>query len=284
MTDHLTDTELTAEDMMVSAAGHRLRARWLGPRGDQAPTLVFLHEGLGSIGQWRDFPSALATATGCGALIYDRYGYGGSDALPPPYERAVDFMHTEAREVLPAVLDEAGVRQAILVGHSDGGSIALLAAATLDTRIRGVISEAAHVFVEPESLASIEEAVIAYRAGDLREKLARYHGETVDSAFYGWANTWLRPEFEAFHIEGYLRAITCPVLAIQGEDDAYGTPAQLDMIRAAVGGPVDVMLIENCGHAPHVEAQERVLAAMTNFVRAVLMPIDDAPLAPGNDP
>lgn len=284
MTDQPTDADPQAEDLTVSAAGHRLRARWVGPRPDEAPTLVFLHEGLGSIRQWREFPAALSAATGCGALLYDRHGYGGSDPLPPPYERPVDFMHIEARTVLPAILDETGVRQALLVGHSDGGSIALLAAATLDTRIRGVVSEAAHVFVEPESLASIEEAVIAYRAGDLREKLARYHGDTVDSAFYGWANTWLRPEFEAFHIEGYLRAITCPVLAIQGADDAYGTPAQLDMIRAAVGGPVETMLIEDCGHAPHHEASERVLAAMTNFARAVMTTRETVPPAPGNDP
>lgn len=284
MTDPVGDIKAAAIDLTLDAAGHRLAARWLGPPADESPTLVFLHEGLGSIGQWHGFPAELASATGCGALIYDRFGYGGSDRLEPPYDRPVDFMQVEAREVLPSVLDQTGVRKAILIGHSDGGSIALLAAATLDTRICGVISEAAHVFVEPESVASIEEAVIAYRAGDLRDKLARYHGDAVDSAFYGWANTWLRPEFEAFHIEGYLRAITCPVLAIQGADDAYGTPAQLEMIRAAVGGPVETMLLEGCGHAPHHDAHDDVLAVMTAFTNAVLTPAETAPPVPGNDP
>ena len=284
MTDQIDDIKAAAIDLTLDAAGHRLTARWLGPPADESPTLVFLHEGLGSIGQWKDFPTELASATGCGALIYDRFGYGGSDQLDPPYERPVDFMQIEAREVLPAVLDQTGVRQAILVGHSDGGSIALLAAATLDTRIRGVITEAAHIFVEPESVASIEEAVIAYRAGDLRDKLARYHGEAVDSAFYGWANTWLKSDFEAFHIEGYLRAITCPVLAIQGVDDAYGTPAQLDMIKAAASGPVETMLLAECGHAPHQDLHDDVLALMGNFVGAVLTPAEAALPVAGNDP
>jgi pimeloyl-ACP methyl ester carboxylesterase len=284
VTDQPHDLKPAETDLPLDAAGHRLAARWHGSAGDQAPTLVFLHEGLGSIAQWKDFPAVLADATGCGALIYDRYGYGGSDRLEPPYERDVDFMQVEAREVLPALLDQTGVRQAILIGHSDGGSIALLAAASLDTRIRGVVTEAAHVFVEPESVASIEDAVIAFRAGDLRDKLARYHGEAVDSAFYGWANTWLNPDFEAFHIEGYLRAITCPVLAIQGIDDAYGTPAQLDMIKAAVSGPVETMLLAACGHAPHVDLRDDVLAAMAEFIRAVLLPADGAPPIASNDP
>jgi pimeloyl-ACP methyl ester carboxylesterase len=284
VTEQTHDLMAAAIDLTLDAAGHRLAARWLGPPADEAPTLVFLHEGLGSIGQWKGFPAGLSVATGCGALVYDRYGYGGSDQLDPPYEREVDFMQVEAREVLPAVLDQTGVRQAILVGHSDGGSIALLAAATLDTRIRGVITEAAHVFVEPESVASIEDAVVAYRAGDLRDKLARHHGDAVDSAFYGWANTWLKPDFEAFHIEGYLRAITCPVLAIQGADDAYGTSAQLDMIKAAVSGPVETMLLAACGHAPHFDAHDDVLAAMTGFVRTVLAPAEAARPVAGNDP
>lgn len=267
----MTEEDGAAEPRLldVEACGRRLHAVWHGPSAEHAPTLVFLHEGLGSIGQWKAFPQTLAAACGFGALIFDRHGYGGSEPLSPPYEREPDFMHVEAREVLPVVLDRTGVRDAVLVGHSDGGSIALLAAATLDTRIRGVITEAAHVFVEPESIASIEDAVAAYRVGALRDKLTKYHGDTVDSAFYGWANVWLNPDFEAFHIEGYLRAITCPVLAIQGEDDAYGTPAQLDMIRAAVSGPVETMLLPDCGHAPHAEAPDLVREAMRRFARAV---------------
>jgi pimeloyl-ACP methyl ester carboxylesterase len=256
----------------IKACGRQLNATWIGPSPDAAPTLVFLHEGLGSVGQWKAFPEKLADACRCGALVYDRYGYGGSETLAPPYERDPDFMHVEARDALPEILDQAGVRDAVLIGHSDGGSIALLAAATLDSRIRGVITEAAHVFVEPESITSIENAVAAYRVGDLRDKLARYHGDAVDSAFYGWANVWLNPDFEAFHIEGYLRAITCPVLAIQGEDDAYGTPAQLDMIRAAVSGPVETVLLPDCGHAPHADAADITFDAMRRFITAVFGP------------
>ena len=261
---------LEARPFALEAGGHRLHALWLGADPDSAPTLVFVHEGLGSVGQWKDFPAALAAATGCGALVYDRYGYGGSEPLPEPYERAIDFMHVEGREVLPEVLDRAGIVDAVLVGHSDGASIALLAASTLDTRIRAVVAEAAHVFVESVSLDSIEQAVIAYRAGGLRERLAGYHGEAVDSAFYGWANVWLDPDFDAFHIEGHLRAVTCPVLAIQGANDAYGTRAQLDSVAAAVSGPVTTMLLPDCGHSPHHDARETVLAAAGDFVRAVV--------------
>jgi len=174
------------------------------------------------------------------------------------------------------------LRECVLVGHSDGASIALLAAATLDSRIRGVISEAAHLFVERESIDSIERAVVDYETGGLRERLARYHGETVDSAFYGWARTWLSPAFEAFHIEGYMRAVTCPVLAIQGADDPYGTRAQLDMIASAVSGPIECLWLENCGHAPHVDARDAVFAAMTRFVAAALgrRPANDTEPAP----
>lgn len=256
--------------MPLEAGGRRLNAVWIGPGPQDAPTLVFAHEGLGSIGQWKDFPGALAAACGCGALVYDRYGYGGSEPLPPPYEREIDFMHVEGREVLPEILERAGIVETVLVGHSDGASIALLAASTLDSRIRGVVSEAAHVFIESVTIDSIEGAVAAWSGGDLRQRLAKHHGETVDSAFRGWASVWLNPDFEAFHIEGYLRAVTCPVLAIQGADDPYGTPAQLEMIAAAVSGPVTTMLIPDCGHSPHSEARETVLAAAAKLIREVL--------------
>ena len=264
------DHGLPSRRFSVEAGGRRLNAVWLGPEPAVAPTLVFLHEGLGSIAQWRDFPAALAAASGCGALVYDRYGYGGSEPLPAPYRRGLDFMHEEGRTVLPELLDRTGVQRAVLVGHSDGASIALLAASTLDSRIRGVVSEAAHVFIEAVSIASIETAVAAYRMGDLRERLASFHGETVDSAFRGWANAWLDPDFEAFHIEGYLRAVTCPVLAIQGGDDAYGTPAQLEAIAAAVSGPVSTMLLPDCGHSPHKDARETVLQAAGDLIRVAL--------------
>lgn len=263
--------------LTLEAGGRRLAAEWLGPAGDAAPTLVFLHHGTGSIGQWRDVPLHLAETTGCGALVYDRFGHGASEPLPPPYARPPDFMHREAR-VVPEVLDRAGVRSAVLVGHSDGGSIALLAAAAGDARIRGVAALAAHVFVEEKTLNGVTAAVAAWRSGRLRERLRRHHGDNADGAFLGWATVWASPEFETFHIEGHLRRIVCPVLAVQGADDAYGTPAQIETIAAAVGGPRKTMLVPDCGHEPHLEARGRVLPALARFAVDAL-----APAGPAND-
>ena len=255
-----------ARSLAVTAGGHRLNAAWLGPGPADAPTLVFLHEGLGSIGQWRDVPAALAAATGCGALVYDRHGYGGSAPLAPPYRRTADFMHREGRVVLPELLDRLTIARTVLVGHSDGASIALIAAATGDARILGVISVAAHVFVETVTLASIRGAVAAWRDGDLRARLARYHGAAVDSAFLGWANIWLDESFAGFDITAELARVTCPVLAIQGRDDPYGSDAQLDAIAAGVAGPVECLALAGCGHAPHHEQRAAVLAAAAAFV------------------
>lgn len=251
------------------AAGRTLETASYGPPPDEAPTLVFLHEGLGSLAQWRDVPAVLADRTGLGALVYSRAGYGGSDPVPLP--RPVDFMHREALESLPEVLDGAGVREAVLVGHSDGASIALVhaAAARGRERIRGLVLEAPHVFVEDITVDSIERAAETYRTTDLREKLAKYHGDNVDIAFWGWNRVWLDPTFRAWNLEEYVPRITVPMLLVQGRDDVYGTTKQLDAIASASRGPIETVLLDDCGHSPHRDQREATLGAIERFVRAL---------------
>ena len=213
----------------ADVAGHRIEYERIAVARDGRPTLVLLHEGLGSVAMWRDFPGRLAHATGCSAVVYSRHGYGKSDPLRG--DRAVRYMHDEALNALPALLDNLGIERPILVGHSDGGSIALIHAGAGKRAVTGVVTLAAHVLVEDISVASIAAAKTAYEATDLRAKLARYHAD-VDSAFRGWNRIWLHPDFRAWNIEEYLPRIACPVLAIQGEDDEYGTMEQMRRIGA----------------------------------------------------
>jgi len=249
------------------AAGRHLEYEWHGPGPEAAPTLVFLHEGLGSVSMWRDFPARLAEAAGCGALVYSRGGHGRSDPVPLP--RPLRFMHDEALVVLPEVLDAAGVRDAVLVGHSDGGSIALIHAGSgKGTRVRTLILEAPHVFVEEISVRSIAAAAEKYRGGDLRQALERHHGANVDVAFWGWNRAWLDPGFRAWNIGESLPGVRVPVLIIQGEDDEYGTLKQLDAIEAGCTGPVSRVVLPGCGHSPHREQPDQTLAAMVAFLRA----------------
>jgi pimeloyl-ACP methyl ester carboxylesterase len=227
------------------------------------PTLVFLHEGLGSAAQWHDFPARVVEATGLDALVPSRLGYGGSDPVPLP--RPLSYMQDEARHALPSLLAAAGIGDTILVGHSDGGSIAIVHAA-LSPRVRGVILEAPHVFVEDMAITSIEKARVAYEQGELRARLAKYH-LNVDVAFRGWNDAWLDPRFrEVFRLERYLPRVRVPVLVVQGEDDAYGTRAQVDAIARGVSGPVETLMLPGCGHAPHHERPDEVLAAMVSFL------------------
>jgi len=264
------DTPLEERTFFVRAGGHNLQIMTLAhpgtPQGGAA-TLVFLHEGLGSIGQWRDFPRLLAAATGLGALVYDRYGFGGSDPLQE--ERDGMYLQREAHETLPQVLESCGIDRPVLIGHSDGGTIALLFAARFPDLPRGVITEAAHVFIEEVTLAGIRGAVAAFESGGLRGKLARYHGERTESMFRGWSDTWLAPEFREWSMEDRLAEIRSPVLAIQGADDEYGTAAQLHAIAGGVSGRSDFRLIPGCGHIPHQQAQEQVLREMTRFVEGL---------------
>lgn len=229
------------------------------------PTIVLLHEGLASAGQWRDFPDELAARTGCGVLAYSRYGYGSSDLRPLPWSDS--YMHDEAIEVLPALLAALRLRDYMLVGHSDGGSIALIhAGGTAARGLRGLVTLAAHVFTEPSGQASIAAAGRAYRDGDLRDRLARHHAH-VDVVFGGWHDTWLRPGFEAaWNIECYLPGIRVPALVVQGRDDQYGTLAQVEAIARGCAGPVETLLFEACGHTIHRDRRDDLLAAIVRFV------------------
>jgi pimeloyl-ACP methyl ester carboxylesterase len=248
-----------------TCAGHALEYEWIDPGAAGGPTLVFLHEGLGSVRQWRDFPLRVAKATGCRALVYSRYGYGQSDALAEP-RVDVRFMHREALEVLPALLRALGVERPLLVGHSDGASIALIHAGA-GHAARGLALMAPHVFVEPVCLESIRKASAAFDAGDLALRLARYHRDPRRT-FHLWADAWLDPEFLEWNIEEFLPAISCPVLAIQGRDDEYGTMAQLQAIRRGVRGPCELLELADCGHAPFREQPAATLAALTRFIES----------------
>lgn len=251
----------------VGSPAGRVTRRSVIPAGETAPPLVFLHEGLGSIGQWRDFPESLCAATGRHGFVYDRLGHGGSDPLTGP--RTVRYLHDEALETLPLVLDALGLERSVLIGHSDGGTIALLFAAEHPERVGAVITEAAHVFVEEETVRGIREAVELYRTTDLRQRLARYHGEKTDTVFSGWAETWLSAEFREWNVESFLPRVACPLLVIQGAGDRYGTPAQVEAIVRQAAGPAEAFLVPDCGHVPHQEARERILPAMARFVASL---------------
>lgn len=234
---------------------------WIGEATGKAP-LVFLHEGLGSIRQWRDFPAKVADATGRRALVYDRYGYGQSDVLREA-RRTVRFMHDEALIALPELLKELRVENPVLIGHSDGASIALIYAGA-GHAVRGVVAMAPHVFVEPSGLESIRKAVQAFETSDLGVRLAKYHRD-ARKTFYGWADVWLDPQFKGWDIRGkYLPHIRCPVLGIQGFDDEYGTMAQLDELQRL--SKARLLKLEQCGHAPFRDQPEEVLAAVVDFV------------------
>jgi pimeloyl-ACP methyl ester carboxylesterase len=251
----------------VTAGGHRLEYAWFGTQRASAP-IVMLHEGLGSLSLWKDFPQRLADVTTRRVLAYSRYGYGASDPLAGP--RGADFMHIEALETLPDLLDALGVRDPVLFGHSDGGSIALIHAARSHRSVSAVIALAPHVFVERYGLEAIAAARLDYLDGDLRARLARHHAD-VDSAFCGWNDIWLSPEFAAWNIEALLPEITCPVLAIQGEDDEYGTLAQID--RMALGlRSVRRLELARCGHSPHRDQPDAVLTETCRFLGELASP------------
>ena len=239
----------------MRVAGTELDVLHLPPLRDGAPTAVFLHEGLGSIRLWRDVPERVRERTGFGALVYSRRGNGFSAPLEEP--REVTYMHDEALVVLPELLARAGIDRPALVGHSDGASIALIYAGAHPRNVRALALEAPHVFVEELSLTSIAAIGERFRATDLREKMARHHRD-VDTTFRGWNDIWLNPAFRTWNIEASLPAIVAPVLAVQGIDDEYGTLAQIEAIARGCSGPVDRLLLERCGHAPHRDRPESV--------------------------
>src|SRR2546425_6751806 len=247
----------------VTAAGRSLEYEWVGTEGSGRPVLVFLHEGLGSIRQWRDFPQNVAQALGCRALVYDRYGYGQSDVLQEP-RRSVRFMHDEALLSLPDVLSRLKVENPVLVGHSDGASISLIHAGA-GHKVKAVVAMAPHVFVEEICIRSIVGAARAFEATDLPDKLGRYHRD-ARKTFYGWADVWRDPEFRRWDITEYLPRIGCPVLAMQGHGDEYGTMAQLDAIERRAGGPREGVQVTARGAGPVPGPPGKTLATVTAFI------------------
>jgi pimeloyl-ACP methyl ester carboxylesterase len=249
----------------VQIGSRYLETAWWGPPPTEAATLVLLHEGLGCVGLWRDVPERLAEATGCGVFAYSRFGYGQSDPQPLPWK--LSYMPDEARDILPRVLDEARIRDAVLVGHSDGGSIAAVyAGAARDRRLRGVVLMAAHFFVEDLNIASIARIRGDYRQGLLRERLARYHRDP-DMAFHGWCDSWLNPGFRGFDITGYIRQIDVPILGLQGAEDPYGSDEQLLILQRLALSPCEIAFIRGARHSPHLEAKHHTIGRIAQFVQ-----------------
>jgi len=245
---------------------HRRRLEVLRIPGQPGlPELVFLHEGLGSVSHWRNFPARVAASTKCPVTVYSRYGSGQSDLLTAPH--SVRYMHDEALETLPALLEQLQIENPILVGHSDGGSIAIIFAGSHD-RVRGLILLAPHVFVEDISVHSIAQAKVAYETTKLPAMLARHH-RNADRTFWGWNRIWLDPAFRSWNIEEYLPRITCPALVVQGLDDQYGTMAQVEAVQQKSQGPVEILMLPNCAHSPQRDQPEQVLERITNFVAGV---------------
>ena len=244
---------------MLTVRGKQIEVQNIGHPG--GPTLVLLHEGLGSVGLWRDFPKQLAEATGLPAFVYSRAGYGQSDPAPMP--RSIRYMHEEA-ELLPEILDAAGVEDPVLIGHSDGASISIIHAGSGGSA-RALVLLAPHVFTEEMGLRSIAGAREAYERGDLRRRLARYHRD-VDAAFWGWNRPWLDPEFSKWNLEEFLPRIAAPILLVQGDQDEYGTKKQIDAIQRGARS-VEGLLLPQCGHSPHRDQPEATLHGIAGFVR-----------------
>jgi pimeloyl-ACP methyl ester carboxylesterase len=261
---HMSEAGSPTQMCQVEVHGRLLEVQRLGGQ-KKAPELVFLHEGLGSVSHWRDFPDRVAQATGCPVTVYSRYGSGNSDVLTET--RGVRYMHEEALHALPELLSRLEIDRPILVGHSDGASIALIYAGAHD-RLSAVVLLAPHVFVEDLSVASIAVAKVQFQTTNLAERLARHHRD-VQRTFWGWNDIWLHPDFRSWNIEEYLPRISCPILVIQGFEDQYGTMQQVEAIQRQAAGPVEVLALENCRHAPQRDQPEATLRAITTFVEGI---------------
>ena len=253
-----------APALPLNVGGKALEYACFGPEPGQAPTIVALHEGLGCAARWRDFPERLVDATGWGCCVYSRAGYGQSN--PSELPRPLDYMTREAVDVLPDVLDRIGFKRGVLLGHSDGATIsAIYAGSVQDHRVRGLILMSPHFFAEEMGLAEISKAREAYVTGDLRDRMARYHHDP-DNAFWGWNDTWLHPRFKDWNVADVIDYLRIPVLAIQGNDDQYGTVAQIDEIESRIYSPLNVELLEDCRHSPHLDQPEKTLDAIREYL------------------
>ena len=255
------------ELQQICIGSAKLECRCWGPAPADAPTLVLLHEGLGSVNLWKNFPSRLTKQTGYGVFAYSRAGYGGSDPVPLP--RPLDYMTREAEISLPDVLDAIGFQQGVLIGHSDGASIAAIYAGSVDDRrIRGICLISPHFFTEERGLASIADAKIAYEKTDLRTRMAKHHKDP-DNAFRGWNDAWLAPGFREWNIEEFITYMRVPVLAIQGRDDQYGTLAQIEALQSRLFSPLEIEVLDDCKHSPHIEQSEKTVTAIADFVSRI---------------
>jgi pimeloyl-ACP methyl ester carboxylesterase len=251
------------ESAQLSVNSVTLEYACFGPPPSQAPTLVLLHEGLGSAGLWRDFPNQLVDATGFGVCAYSRAGYGCSDPVTLP--RPLNYMTREATDVLPLVLDAIGFSQGILIGHSDGATIAAIHAGDVcDPRVLGIVLMAPHFFTEAKALSAISGAKLAYESNDLKLRLTKYHRDP-DNAFYGWNDSWLHPDFRQWNVTSVLESLHVPVLAVQGLQDQYGTLAQIDIIEKKCPMPVNKLLLDDCRHSPFLDCPSKVLEEITRF-------------------
>ena len=256
--------------MDIHYQNKKIESVWYGPTPEEAPTLVFLHEGLGCVSMWRDFPEKLSDKTECGALTYSRLGYGKSNSCSLP--RDSDFLHHEAIIELPKILNDYKIRDYILIGHSDGASIALIYGGECSKKgLIGIICEAPHVFCEEITILSIKKIKNLYYKGILRERLKKHHGVNVDNAFNGWADVWLHPNFSTWNIESSLSKISVPQLIVQGLNDEYGTSEQVKSIVSKSGNSVETCFLRNCGHSPHFDQETETLKVMDLFIRKLIV-------------
>ncbi|MTI09510.1 alpha/beta fold hydrolase [Curvivirga aplysinae] len=257
------------DEIITLKNGVNIAIRWYLPNtwndASSKEDIVLLHEALGCIGMWRDFPHKLAYATGRRVMAYDREGYGGSSPLRQ--ERNPDYLHQYGQEECPEVLEKAGITNPILFGHSDGGSIALLYAAKFNPK--AIITEAGHVFVEDITVKGIAEAKFVWAHTDLEKRLAKYHGEKTATLFDAWAVTWLSYDFMRWNIEEEIQSITCPTLILQGAEDEYGSEKQVESILTHITGPTKACMIPNCRHIPHLQQQEEVLNQCVTFLKSL---------------
>jgi pimeloyl-ACP methyl ester carboxylesterase len=254
----------TSQPRFITLDGCRLEYQWHGPPAGDAPTIVFLHEGLGAISRWREFPAALCARLGWSGLVYNRQGYGASDPFDAPL--TPHFLHHEALDVLPRLLDTSAISRPVLFGHSDGASIALIGAGSGLIQPAALVLEAPHVFVEDLAVASIAELRGSYGSSDLRERLERHHGTNVDLLFETWTEVWLSDEFRSWNIEDYVARVTCPTLVIQGRDDEYGTLRQVDAVADRISARVEIALLDDCRHSPHIDQPDAAEGAAATFL------------------